>query len=263
VINGIRWTVHCEEKCVSGSGSNRETHRHDVVKQTEQLVGARELRAGESLAFDFGYTVPEQSPPSLKLSDNELNWSCELRIDIPKWPDWVRVFQLTVVPSAKTDLRISRPSDSHFDDEDVDDDHDEDESEEVVPSAGKKSAAPRPAAVGGAPATDEAWFDEVVQQVALSRHDPDRLQTVLDAVREHVFQVRLDILRELRQPPALQGRETGTWALAEYRPRNMQLCLYWPDANQIPTAGTINWRGAATLIGFDERLGCPLMHVVV
>lgn len=99
-INGITWTVKCHEKCVSGSGSKRSTHKHEVLTKVYTLAGASILEAGKLQKFEFSYLIPTTVPPSLKFTDNEISWSSEFRIDIPKWPDWIKEIPFIVKSAA-------------------------------------------------------------------------------------------------------------------------------------------------------------------
>ncbi|MEO8498616.1 MAG: hypothetical protein ABI614_26435 [Planctomycetota bacterium] len=234
-INGISWKVKCSEKCVSGSGSNKKTHHHELLNKTEQLAEAGPLRAGQVQAFEFTFTIPPKSPPSLKFSDNELIWQGELRIDIPRWPDWVKEFPLTVVPSATEAATIA-----------------------TLPAFGAGVDATGP------PLTpeEETWFDEVAQQITDSEFDPDRLRMVLAAVQDQVFGIRVDVLEQMTEPPESASNESGTWTLARYRRRDLELALLWPAGGGPPADGSFLWCGRATMLGFDEDSECLLMRVV-
>ena len=226
-INAIQWTVTCGEKCVSGSGSDRKTHNHEILNQTQRLSEAGQLRVGEPQSFEFSFPVPPDAPPSLKFSDNELNWEGELRIDIAKWPDWVQKFPLIVTPSPEH------------------------------PIVGQKAAS------GELPSTpEEEWFYDVLQQVERCQNDPASLQTVLDAVRDQVFSVRADIEEELDESPPSAPGETGTWRIATTMRSNIELALVWPPTLGFPAAGTEDWRGQAKILSFDSSIDCLLLRVV-
>jgi hypothetical protein len=127
----------------------------------------------------------------LKFSDNELIWKGELRIDIPRWPDWVKEFPLTVVPSATEAPTIA-----------------------TLPAFGAGAGA------GGQPLTpeEEAWFDEVVQQITDSESDRDRLRAVLAAVQDQVFGIRVDVLEQMTEPPDSASRLGPSYPGSTSRP---------------------------------------------
>lgn len=226
-INSILWTVTCGEKCSSGSGSDRKTYTHEILNQTQRLSEAGQLRAGELQSFEFSFPVPPDAPPSLKFSNNELTWEGVLRIDIPKWPDWVQKFPLVVTPSPEH------------------------------PIAGPKTYSDELPA-----SPEEEWFYEVLRQVERCQNDPANLQTVLDAVRDQPFAVRADIDEELDQPPPSAPGETGTWRIASLMRSNIELALVWPASMGAPAVGTENWRGQAKILGFDASIDCLVMRVV-
>jgi len=236
-IDGIRWSVTCTERCVSGSGSDRKTHRQEVFQRSEPIVEAGVLRMGQTQAFEFTTVVPEQAPVSIKFTDNEVLWVGELRVDIPRWPDWVKTIPLTVVP---------RP---------------------VTPEAFRSSDG-----ISGAPpvvvaAEEETWFGTMLEQVERSVDEPDRLRSVLEAVGDQVFSLRVDLsgvrtVAPRTVAPEIAVRETGLWTFACYRPQDVEICLLWPTPLQPPGEKMANWRGKATVLGYDDEVGCLLMRVV-
>ncbi|MHB8953623.1 MAG: vacuolar protein sorting-associated family 26 protein [Pirellulaceae bacterium] len=100
-INGIDWRVTCVEKCISGTGTDKTTHLHEVFREAVRVADAGFLPFGQPQAFEFSTSLPDGVPPSLKLGANELTWSGELHIDFPRWPDWIKSFPLTVAPSPR------------------------------------------------------------------------------------------------------------------------------------------------------------------
>lgn len=231
--DGIQWSLSCVEKCVSGSGSNKTTHRHEVFATHVPLAPAGLLRMGQPQAFEFACPIPHHAPVSLKLKENELSWLGTVRIAIPRWPDWVQLFPVTVVPSG------------------------------LLPAAARSSDAAgtdEPYAAAGA--EEDAWFAEVIGQVQRSRRDPKRLQTVLAAVRDQVFSLCIDIAGPRAEPPPQMPAEAGTWLFAVYRPQDEQLCLLWPAPLVPPAQHASNWHTTATILGWDEELDCLLMRVV-
>lgn len=242
-INGISWSLSCVEKCVSGSGTKKTTHRHEILRKTERLAEAGLLRAGLTQSFHFLCPIPETAAPSLKFSDNELIWEGELRIDIPRWPDWVKTFPLTVVPS-KNSLAASTARTGSVEDDQFDE------------LAALTSTTPLPQP------EQASWFDEVVQQVLQSRRDPERMQMILAAVQGQVFSLRVEILERLMEPPRSTPGETGTWIRAYDRARDLSLCLLDAGRGNRPVPNIGEWIGLAAVIGFDGDLDCLLMRIV-
>ena len=101
-INGIQMTVSGEEECVSGSGSHRRTYRHTLFEGKEQLAESMILNPGHPNQFALGFTLPADAPPSIDLGSNNIQWSVDLRIDIPRWPDWYISMPIHINPEQQT-----------------------------------------------------------------------------------------------------------------------------------------------------------------
>ncbi len=224
-INGITWTVKCHEKCVSGSGSKRSKHTHEVLTQVYTLAEASILEAGKLQKFEFSYLIPTTVPPSLKFTDNEISWSSEFRIDIPKWPDWIKEIPFIVKSAA-----MANPS----------------RIESVAPVAVTTNATPE----------DDQWLTEVYQQVVQSAEDPDRLRSVIEAVETQVFSIRVDIQGEVEEPLESDIDEDGIWISAKDSVRIVRLVVFVPK--RFYSDGmlwTNGWKGNANVIGFEEESG--------
>lgn len=229
-IDGIEWTVTCGEKCESGSGSNKQTHRHEVLKLREQIAEPGSLPVGQPQTFHFSTLIPPEAPVSLKFHSNELTWKGELRIAILRWPDWVKTVPLLVAPGADAAEAIA------------------------APQVDQEAASP-----GGA--SDEAWFTEVLEQVARSRDDPGRLRTVLNAIQGQQFVLRAELSPPVAEGPMHAMSESGTWTSAVCRPQGAELWLFWPAPLQPPSQRRTDWSGKATAVGYDDQLGRLLMRV--
>ena len=229
-INSIHWTMSCLEKCSSGSGSNRKTYSHEIMKQTEQLSGQGQLKFGEPQSFEFAFPVPENAPPSLKFNDNELLWSCDMRIDIARWPDWVKSVPVTVIPSGKS---------------------------EIGPSRGvlAKSSTAVPTS------EDEQWFNEVLEQISRCE-DGQQIGIVVEAVRDQVFVICVDVIEHMDEPPVSYQGPAGRWIIAVPRRSDVEVALLWTLPGEPPDVDTMNWCGQATIIGYDEQIECLLMRLL-
>jgi hypothetical protein len=91
--------LRAREICVSGSGSNRRTHRHTVYSGGTSLSGAITLEGGARKLLNGTLRIPEEAPTSFKGSANKLLWDAKVRLDIPSWPDWVKKIPLVVWPA--------------------------------------------------------------------------------------------------------------------------------------------------------------------
>ena len=85
-----------EEVAVSGSGSNRTTHRHPLFEEEHALATVATLSGPTT--WTRTWTIPADAAPSFWLSDNTVEWTVGLHIDVPKWPDYHHGRRLRVAP---------------------------------------------------------------------------------------------------------------------------------------------------------------------
>ncbi len=227
-INSVTWTIRCVEKVSSGSGSTRKTHTHEVLCKQHKLMSAGSLTSGQPQKFDFSYTFPTTAPPSMRFADNELTWTSELRIDIPKWPDYLKVVPLTV--------RVAQ--DPH------------------LPPVVEPAMPTKPAV------DEDPWFTEVLNQVIQSRDDPDRMQTVLDAIQSQTFAICVDVKEETEEPLESDVEVEGIWANALDQARNLPLVVFIPKTIPLESVlWTANYRCHATVIGFETDTGRVMLQL--
>ena len=97
-LNRITAKFKGEEKCVSGSGTNKTTHTHKLHEQTVVLMREGNVMAGRRIQAKAEVEVPQTAPFSFSASNNDINWSLEVRVDIPLWPDWTEKQMVIVRP---------------------------------------------------------------------------------------------------------------------------------------------------------------------
>ena len=102
-INEIRFSVTGAERCVSGHGTNKKTYSKVVFQESVTVMEKGELKAAENLHIPLQLQLPTQPIFSLNLGSNNLTWSCEAHIDIPRWPDWKRSKTFIVYPPSIAD----------------------------------------------------------------------------------------------------------------------------------------------------------------
>jgi hypothetical protein len=73
------------EVAVSGSGTNRKSHRHHLHK-SEEVKPITVIR-NNTVSENFSIST-EQFPGSFYGKNNSLVWLLTIQIDIPDWPDW-------------------------------------------------------------------------------------------------------------------------------------------------------------------------------
>ncbi|MHC4402374.1 MAG: vacuolar protein sorting-associated family 26 protein [Planctomycetota bacterium] len=103
-LNRIIATLTGQERCVSGSGSNRSTHKHKIHERTFVLSPEGDVVAGRPIQIRSAVPVPQTGAYSFSAKDNSLAWELEVRIDIPLWPDWVEKRTVTVRPALEAEL---------------------------------------------------------------------------------------------------------------------------------------------------------------
>ncbi|MCA9196553.1 MAG: hypothetical protein KDA87_03405 [Planctomycetales bacterium] len=96
-VNEITMILIGQERVISGSGTDRTTHRHKIHESVIQLhpagqVPAKPFRIAKTIPF------PETTAYSFEASDNYLEWEARIRIDIPMSPDWKETKKLQVIP---------------------------------------------------------------------------------------------------------------------------------------------------------------------
>ena len=112
-INSISLTLLGKELATSGSGTNSTTHKHTIFEQKLAVRYNEILTAGELVSEEFTFAFPATDAYTLDLSDNKVQWTAEVRIDIPAFPDWSKSQPLQVVPETflknVTDAPIPKP----------------------------------------------------------------------------------------------------------------------------------------------------------
>jgi hypothetical protein len=229
-------TLHfkAREQCVSGSGSNRTTHNHIFFEQLETLQEATTLRAGDEHRFPLSVQLPENAPHSIDLNDNDLIWSATLRVDIPRWPDWVKEIPLLVVPSGEpVEIQVSRPEQS---------------SPQAVAAPQQNEATD-----GG------ITFAETASHLWGLRGDREQLETLVEAVSGLTFNLEAVIERRLLyggdEDPHLYKDGYAVWA--HFTDPELRLVLYVPHelGDEFEQAQRGVWSGRGTVVGWDSLHG--------
>jgi hypothetical protein len=88
-----------QERCVSGGGKNKSTHTHKLYDKTIVIDEAREVAAGHPHTIRTTITLPTTSAFSFDGSDNDLEWHAEVRIALPRYPDWKEKVEIQMAPA--------------------------------------------------------------------------------------------------------------------------------------------------------------------
>ena len=131
------------------------------------------------------FQLPEDAACSVSLDDNSLIWTVDLRVDIPRWPDWTKSIPLFIVPADFRNGGVQLASGSgsmssvHHEGSTTDD--------ETVVNQGESETAE----------LGELTFAETVDQLWAVRSDRDRVEMVVEAVIGISFEITAKIERRL------------------------------------------------------------------
>ena len=231
-LNRIIAKLKGEEKCVSGSGTNKTTHTHKLHEQTVVLMREGNVTAGRRIQVRADVGMPQTGAFSFSASNNDVSWSLEVRVDIPLWPDWTEKRTVIVRPLIRAEAvdatviepepvvapvlpgRSSSPfaerMEAEIVDESpvvepaVDDSYTSAVEEEAVaetlvaeePAVVEEATSHEPAAAGAEPAATQATGDDFLaiagQLVSAKKYGPEREQIIKDRA-EQSFQCMLEI----------------------------------------------------------------------
>ena len=99
LLDSIGVRLVAQERCVSGGGKNKSTHTHKLYDKTFVIDEAREVAAGHPHEIRTTITLPTTSAFSFDASDNHLEWYAEVRIALPRYPDWKEKVELQMTPA--------------------------------------------------------------------------------------------------------------------------------------------------------------------
>lgn len=235
-LNRITAELVGAEVCVKGSGSNRTTHRNNFYSNVHVLQEATTLQTGDLQSFEFEFPIPDDVPYSFDLVDNDLNWTIELRVDIPRWPDWTKSLALLIYP----DGRVSA-----------------EQADLSTPNVSQSAAFPSDAA--GQADAEEITFEETATHLWNLRDDDEQVDLLVDAVRGMTFDIDTYVERRLLysgdEDPNVYPDGYAVWA--HHREPPLPLVLYVPHqlADEFEQAGNDLWVCRGTILGWDHRHG--------
>ncbi len=230
-VNAITLNLEAREQCVSGSGSNRTTHKNVLFEKNITLQESTTLAVGKEHQYELDFTLPDDAPYSIDLDDNDLIWNATVRVDIPRWPDWKKELSLTVVPSGEPQAAEK-------------------------PIMSDAIAAPAAAAPKG---DGEITFAETAQHLWSVREDRDQVELLVEAVTGLTFSMEAIVERRLLysgdEDPHLYEDGYAVWA--HYSDPALPMVLYVPHelADEFENIGRDLWRGRGTVVGWDSRHG--------
>lgn len=240
-INSIIWTVKGEEVCVSGSGSNRRTHRVElfsggmIVDDIKQLPGNQETRIPLQLQ------LPNRPCYTMKLGANQIVWESDVRIDIPRWPDWTGKQTIQLVPSSEVvdavavetateDFAVTEPGNGWND-----------------------MAAQSPTE----PEAPDVTFEATLEMIHSVLNDSRQLDRIIDAV--HELPMQLNLMPQRRE---LYGSGNSKYAYSDGHVVVGQtiepvipVTMFIPRslADEFDQASDREWSGQGSIVGYDHR----------
>lgn len=271
-INEVTLNLSAKEVCVSGSGSNKTTHRHTVFEKQYLLATGGMLPAGTTTRWPIEAPLPSEPIYSLDLSDNDLTWTLELRINVPRWPDWKRSETLIVVPPTALQLPAGTAAAAATAADAL-------SGELARGTAATDSPAPlgQPlsnsslagAGTAAVPRPERAWsgssgeadaagitFEETIGHIWSVREDDEQAEMLVEAVRGLSFPLSAIVERRLLyDADEPLGQRDGHVVWARYPDPPMPLTLYVPRhlGDDFEQAGRDLWHGQGTIIGYDRR----------
>jgi hypothetical protein len=118
-LNNLTLKLEGEEEVVSGSGTNKTTHTHKLHEENIIALENFEFQAGSPVSITERIQLPESNAYSVNLRDNSIQWQVQAQLDIPRWPDWVDVRSIILLPSIndpkKSPGSSSPPSENQVD----------------------------------------------------------------------------------------------------------------------------------------------------
>ena len=97
-VNNIIAKLSGKEICVSGSGTNRTTHRHVICEEPTAICSQKEVEPEEYVELEAEVQIPQTDAYSFSASSNDIVWELSVRIDIPRYPDWKRTYTINMIP---------------------------------------------------------------------------------------------------------------------------------------------------------------------
>ncbi len=234
----IHFRLTATEVCVSGTGTNQKTHRHELFDRLLVLADQPRLLANETARYEIHTRLPPVAAYSLKLTNNELHWVGRIHVGIPGLFDWKDEIYLSVVPPL-------------------------DPAAATVLAAGHQAAqfvsdSPDPA-LADVPPEDTITFAETVGHIVNVRANPEQVEVLVDAVAGLPLALAARIGRRLlrggEEDVLLGSDEQVVWAEHEEPP--LPLSLYVPKGRveDFERASGTLWEGRGEVVGWDRRGG--------
>ena len=97
-LRSIKAILTGQERVVKGSGKSSTTKTHVLCKETKVFQSPGTLTPGKPVSLDLEVEIPNIPAYTFQAPNNQINWTLVVRIDIAKWPDWVKGFPVVMWP---------------------------------------------------------------------------------------------------------------------------------------------------------------------
>ncbi len=235
----IHFHLTATEVCVSGTGTNQKTHRHELFSRQLVLADQPRLAANETTRYEFHTRLPAVAAYSLKLTHNELHWVARIHVGIPGLVDWKDELYLTVVP----------PLDPMT-------------ADALAPgrlAAQFTAELPVPVTRDAAPADDTITFAETISHILSVRTSPEQIDVLVDAVAGLPLELSARIGRRSLlggdEDVLLAADEQVVWAEHENPPLPLSLYIPRQRVEAFERASGTVWTGRGEIVGWDRRGG--------
>lgn len=95
-VNNMMAVLTATEIAVSGSGTNRTTHKHKLHKSEHVIANTSQFSTHMPIHRNTKISIPDDAAFSLDAGDNSIVWELAFHIDIDNWPDWKRLVQISI-----------------------------------------------------------------------------------------------------------------------------------------------------------------------
>ncbi|WP_417730125.1 hypothetical protein [Rosistilla oblonga] len=239
-INSVIWTVTGAEVCVSGSGSNRRTHRHELFRGGQLVDELRILPGNKETLIPLELQLPDKPCFTMSLGSNQILWETKIRIDIPRWPDWNHSLAMQLAPSKELVQAATV---------------------ETVDHGGGVSTQPT-AAAGEEPDVTFAATLEMIQSVIGDDRQVDR---IVDAVRE--LPMQLNLIPQRRELYSSSSKDhaysDGHVVIGQTIEPVLPVTMFIPRslADEFDQATDRPWSGEGSIVGYDHRQNRLLLRI--
>lgn len=259
-VNQIRFKLHGQEVVVRGSGTNRRTYRHSVADKEITVAEQTQLVPHQENRFVLDLPLPADSPPTVDLKDNNIAWTLQGSVDIPRWPDWKQELKFQVLPSGAIPVALAVEEAPSSEPSDVA------EAADPEPAFDTPPEQPSPSTPAPLHEVASVGFQDTVDLVAKVCIDAEQLDRVLSAVQGKAMDmtIRASHPVSLGRIDASIGYEDGRAFEGSTLDDQLALMIFVPRSRvrEFESLSDGIWRGWAQISGYDDRIGSLQIKVL-